>query len=239
MATNEVKPEDLLAEIEDVLRTMPPRQTLHTDTPEVFGWTGRAVAAIARWNRTQGVLARASANKLHNSSTYVIYEGFVGLMILLNEARGDLRMSTIGPVNAAIGAGLVFDYFDELRKQIAMAKSDLLFVDPYLDADFVSLYLPHVPDGVRIRLLARERLGSLVPAARLFAQQTNAQLQLRSASKFHDRYMIVDSAACFQSGASFKDGGRTSPTTITQITDAFAAVRQTYEDLWQTAKPEL
>jgi hypothetical protein len=148
-------------------------------------------------------------------------------------------MRTIGPVNVAIGSGLVFAYFDELRKQIAMAKSDLLFVDPYLDADFVSRYLPQVSDGVRIRLLTRERLGNLIPAARLFAQQTNVQLQIRSASNFHDRYMIVDGATCFQSGASFKDGGRTSLTTITQITDAFVAVRQAYEDLWQRAKPEL
>lgn len=48
----------------------------------------------------------------------------------------------------------------------------------------------------------------------------------------HDRYVFVDRTACYQSGASFKDGAKKSPTTLTQITDAFAAVQQTYEALW-------
>ena len=126
----------------------------------------------------------------------------------------------------AIGHGLVFDYFDEIRKQIATANQDLLFVDPYLDADFVSRYLPHAAGGVSVRLLAREKLSTLLPAVRQFSHQTGGTIEVRSASNFHDRYLIVDRALCFQSGASFKDGGRTSPTTITQITDAFASVQR-------------
>lgn len=133
---------------------------------------------------------------------------------------------------------MVFNYFDEIRKLIASAQSDLFFVDPYLDADFVSRYLPHVATGVSIRMLAREKLNTLLPAVKMFVQQTSSAIEVRSALKFHDRYVIVDKASCFQSGASFKDGGRVSPTTITEITDAFAAVRQTYEDIWTTGKPE-
>ena len=59
-------------------------------------------------------------------------------------------MKTIGPVNAAMGHSRIFDYFDEVRKIIEHAKQDLLFVDPYLDAEFVSRYLPHVAAGVSI-----------------------------------------------------------------------------------------
>ena len=50
--------------------------------------------------------------------------------------------------------------------------------------------------------------------------------------------MIVDQAACYQSGASFKDGAKKAPTTLTQITDAFPVVLQIYEDLWSQAKVE-
>jgi hypothetical protein len=152
----------------------------------------------------------------------------------LHEARADLRLSTVGPVNKAIDTGLVFDYFDEIRKQID--KTDLFFIDRYLDADFISRYLPHVSSGVSVRLLAREKLKTLLPATQLFAQQNKVKIAVRSADNFHDRYKIIDGKACFQSGASFKDGGRTSPTTITQITDAFPAVQKTYEDLWQSAQ---
>ena len=129
----------------------------------------------------------------------------------------------------------MFDYFDEVRKIIAEAKSDLLFVDPYLDGEFVSRYLGQVGSGVSVRLLARERLPSLKPAVEAFAKQTSLSIEVRSAPNFHDRYIFVDRMACCQSGASFKDGAKNAPTTITQITDAFTAVRKTYEDLWSSA----
>jgi hypothetical protein len=234
----DLKPEDLLAEVEDVVRTMPPRTTMHQDTQENFSWFGRAVAAIARWDIMQGGIARSYVTQFHNPMAAESHKGYQGLMTLLHEARANLRMTTLGPVNTAIGKGLVFDYFDELRKQIELAKKDVFFIDPYLDADFVSKYLPCVSSGVAIRLLGRERLATLVPAAALFAKQSNAHIEVRSAPNFHDRYLIVDAVACFQSGASFKDGGRTSPTTITQITDAFRAVQTTYEELWRNGKSQ-
>ena len=63
-------------------------------------------------------------------------------------------------------------------------------------------------------------------------------MQVRSAPNFHDRYLIVDRTACYHSGASFKDGAKSAPTTLTRITDAFAAILATYEGLWAGAKVE-
>ena len=216
---------------------MPPKATLRHQTEENLSWLGRAVAIISLWDGIQGIAARSHVAQFHDviSSN----KGYLGLMSLLHEARSTLRMQTLGPTNVAVGQGLVFNYFDEIRKLIEPSQKDLLFVDPYLDADFVSRYLPHVKAGVSIRLLAREKLNTLVPAVRLFIQQTGSTVEIRSAPKFHDRYVLVDGITCFQSGASFKDGGRLSPTTITEITDAFTAVRQTYEDLWKHGKNEL
>jgi len=85
-------------------------------------------------------------------------------------------------------------------------------------------YLPQVATGVTTRLLAREKLPTLLPAVDAFVQQSKAKVEVRSAPNFHDRYLIVDRVACYQSGASFKDGAKSAPTTLTQITDAFAAV---------------
>jgi hypothetical protein len=61
---------------------------------------------------------------------------------------------------------------------------------------------------------------------------------VRSTSGLHDRYMFIDKSSCYQSGASFKDGAKYAPTSLTQITDAFDAVWQTYNKLWDTAKVE-
>jgi hypothetical protein len=224
-----------LAEIEDVIRTMPPRDNLHHHSDEVLIWLGRATAAVSNWDGLKGVSFSTSVSNLHGGQNS--YHSSISIVILLHQARAALRLQTLGPVNVAIGQGLVFDYFDELRKPISLAKSDLLFVDPYLDADFVSRYLPSVSGGVTIRLLGSKLTKSLVPAARMFAAQTNAQVEIRSTKKIHDRYIFVDQQMCFQSGASFKDGGRISPTTITQIIDAFPAVLQTYERIWTEATP--
>ena len=147
-------------------------------------------------------------------------------------------MKTVGPLNAAVGKGSVFDYFDEIRKIVEPATRDVFFVDPYLDAEFVSRYLPHVRVGTAVRLLARERLATLLPAVDVFSKQSGIAIGVRSSPGFHDRYVFVDRAACYQSGASFKDGAKASPTTLTQITDAFPAVVQTYEDLWMAGKVE-
>jgi hypothetical protein len=94
-----------------------------------------------------------------------------------------------------------------------VAKSELLFIDPYLDAEFVSRYLAHVSQGVTVRLLARERLPTLLPAVAMLRQQNGLTVAVRSASGFHDRYVFVDRTICYQCGASFKDGAKKAPTT--------------------------
>lgn len=217
---------------------MPPRETLRHPTDENFAWLGRVSAFIEAWDNVKSISLVHAMNQFHNQQAAPAQEGFRKIMTLLNQARHDLRMKTIGPVNAAIGHGSVFDYFDEIRKIIEPAKQDIFFVDAYLDAEFVSRYLPHVAAGVSIKLLARERLQTLIPAVDLFVKQSGLTINVRATTGFHDRYIIVDKSACYQSGASFKDGAKAAPTTLTQITDAFTVVQQQYENLWDQAKVE-
>lgn len=230
--------EELLGEVEDVLRTMPPRETLRHPTDENFAWLGRVSAAIEAWDLVKGFSLGLALQQFQSTMARDANEGLRTILTLLHQARHDLRMKTIGPVNTAIGHGRVFDYFDEVRKVIESAKQDLFFVDPYLDAEFVSRYLTNVKAGTMIRLLTREKLPTLLPAVDLYVRQFNTTVSVRSGSGFHDRYVMVDRTACYQSGASFKDGAKAAPTTLTQITDAFPGVSKTYEDLWANAKIE-
>ena len=228
--------EHLLAEAEELLRTVP-TGGFHRGQ-EAESWLGRAAAVIEEWSPTKAKAVQECL-KLINSGVIMHGDaGTRGLMTLLQQARHSLRMETLGPISAVFPQGMVFDYFDEVRKLLQLARADVLFVDPYLDADFVARYLPHVAAGVAVRLLARERLATLLPAVDAFTRQSNARVEVRSAQGFHDRYVFIDAAGCYQSGASFKDGARTAPTTLTQITDAFAAVQKTYEDIWIQAKSE-
>jgi hypothetical protein len=230
--------EQLLVEAEDILKTMPPRPTIRHATEENLAWFGRALALVEQWKLEMGSLMRAYIERIHGVAASDAVVALTSTLTLLQQVRHDLRMQTLGPVNLALQHGMVFDYFDEIRKIIELSHQDLFFIDPYLDAEFVSRYLPHVPPGVSTRLLAREKLHTLLPAVDAFVQQTAAKVQVRSAQKFHDRYLIVDRTACYHSGASFKDGAKSAPTTLTQITDAFAAMLATYEGLWSGAKAE-
>ena len=118
--------EQLLAEVEDLLRTMPSAVALKDNTAESFGWLGRTGAVIGAWDSAQYLIFRFALNDFHEQfGQSSISKGFRQIMILLHEAQHDLRMRTIGPVNLAIGQGRVFEYFDELRKILGLASQDV------------------------------------------------------------------------------------------------------------------
>jgi hypothetical protein len=103
-----MKTADLLAEIEDIIRLMPARAMLMRDTQENFSWLGRVVAAVARWSPDAGERARRCVEKLQAVMAADAQRGYLGLMVILNEARSDLRLETLGPINTAIGAWACF-----------------------------------------------------------------------------------------------------------------------------------
>jgi hypothetical protein len=61
---------------------------------------------------------------------------------------------------------------------------------------------------------------------------------VRSSTALHDRYLFVDRAVCYLSGASFKDGAKNAAATLTQIVDAVQPMLDTYERLWGAGKVE-
>jgi hypothetical protein len=235
-------PDLLLLEVEEIIRSMPSQRDFVANPQKCLPWLGRASAAMNAWDSIRSIAhfeplvqqysrASAQSGNLHFGPTHQ------SLLVLLHQAQSDLRLKTTGPLSVGVPSGRVFEYFDEVRKLIESAKADLLFVDPYIDAEFVSRYLPLVSDGTAVRILARERIQTLKPAVGAFVAQTGYSVVIRSATGFHDRYLFVDGLAGYQSGASFKDGAKKAPTTLTQITDAFSVVLATYEQLWAQATP--
>jgi uncharacterized protein YjiS (DUF1127 family) len=110
----------------------------------------------------------------------------------------------------------------------------VLFIDPYIDATFVTRYLPQVPQAVGVRLLTAERqAAALRQSLNLYQQQhgTVAELRVVPDRSLHDRHLIIDRRDVYQSGASFKDGARNAPTSINQIVStwlqtSFACMKQ-------------
>lgn len=235
----------VLAEIEDVIRSMPERDKLHWDSLDILAWYGRATAAMHNWDGGAGRFAWDFAlNDLRSGRASA--NAPARIITLLHQAQSDLRLKTIGPINVAIGQGQVFTYMDTMRKLIQMAKSDLLFVDRYIDGGFVSDYLPHIPGGVRVRILTRRdkqtatHLATLLPMAKAYATQYSQSVEIRSHSDFHDRLLMTDGITGYASSCSFKDGPRTAGAMITQHeASIFSSIKQDNEALWTSGNVEL
>jgi hypothetical protein len=230
-------PELMLAEVEDILRSMPPRETIRHELPENFLWLGRGAAIVSMWDPVTGAVFNTYVAALQRRMAEGTTEAFRKIVITLYQVQHDLRMRTMGPINAAVFKGATFDYFDAIKKVVQQSKFDLFFIDPYLDADFIGRYLPLVDNGVTIRLLTTDKkLATLLPAVEAFATQYGSTIFVRENPNLHDRYVLVDGAQCYQSGASFKDGPRNADTAVTQIVDLFEEVKAGYERRWVEAK---
>ncbi len=235
-----INKEQLLAEVEDVLRTAPTLQAFAQDSggEEHLAWLGRAAAAIELWDLSKTPRVSMALAGVPSDFLDPCQKALSTLKVLLQQARAALRLE-LGRTGIVVAQGQVFDYFDELRKVIETARSEVFFVDAYLDAEFVPRYLPHLADGVAIRLLGgTKRMPTLLPAVDLFARQNGRTVDVRSSERLHDRYVFLDRAICYLSGASFKDGAKNAPAVLTQLTDPFVAVWDTYEGLWNTGKVE-
>lgn len=232
-----VPSEKLLGEVRDLIRSMPDNAGFGTGARETLQWIGRLAATARLWDSVRGDLKFQTIGlKLRSPDDARRAVGIRDLTALLYEMEYDLVLKSDGGTTIVVEPGKTYQYFDELRRVIEAARKDLLFVDPYLDADFVSRYLPSIHKGVAARLLTSDRkIKTLVPAVTEFVRESGSKVEVRVASGLHDRYLFVDSRACYQSGASFKDGAARSATTITQIVDALEPIQNMYEHRWQEA----
>ena len=182
-------------------------------------------------DRHSGIMSPVSANMTLNAQTEFVTRA--------RSVLTQLQLITNTFTTRQLGAGAVHDYFEEIRQLAAGATSDVLFIDPYIDATFVTRYLPQIPQGVSVRLLTAERqAAALRQSLDLYQQQHGAGAELRVLPNrsMHDRYLVIDARDVYQSGASFKDGARNAPTTINQIVDAAAELVRAHEANWAGAR---
>ena len=81
-----IAPEQLLAEIEDVIRTMPSRETIHQDSPEILSWMGRASAVIHVWDPVRAVTFNRHITDVHAPMANDSYRGLLGMIKMLHQA---------------------------------------------------------------------------------------------------------------------------------------------------------
>ena len=104
--------------------------------------------------------------------------------------------------------GQIYDAFDQMKKFVRMARSELIVIDPYFD-DSVLPLVAQKREGVSILVVknTRKNLLHAVDVARFNAQYGDT-LTVRESTKFHDRFLIIDRTSLIHVGASFNHLGK-------------------------------
>ena len=123
---------------------------------------------------------------------------------LILDAMQDKRF----PPQKVFYDGQIYDAFEQMKKFVRMAKSELIIIDPYF-ADCVLPLVAQKRQGVSVLVVknSRQKLLHAVDVARFNAQYGNS-LTVRTSDKFHDRFLIIDKVALIHVGASLNHLGK-------------------------------
>ena len=104
--------------------------------------------------------------------------------------------------------GQIYDAFEQMKKFVRMARSELIIIDPYF-ADCVLPLIAQKRQGVSVLVVknSRNRLLHNVDVTRFNAQYGNS-LTVKVSDKFHDRFLIIDKTTLIHVGASLNHLGK-------------------------------
>ena len=104
--------------------------------------------------------------------------------------------------------GQIYDAFEQMKKFVRMAKTELIIIDPYF-ADCVLPLIAQKRQGVSVLAVknSRNKLLHAVDVAKFNAQYANS-LTVKTSDKFHDRFLIIDKTTLIHVGASLNHLGK-------------------------------
>ena len=162
----------------------------------------KTLASIAPLlERIEALDRRQVADQARNESNQIRNEERFKLIL---DAMQDKRF----PPQKIFYDGQIYDAFDQMKKFVFMAKSELIVIDPYFDDSVLPLIAQKRP-GVSVLVVKNRRKDLLhaVDVARFNAQYANS-LTVKESTKFHDRFLIIDKSALIHVGASFNHLGK-------------------------------
>ena len=133
-----------------------------------------------------------------------------------NQARNEERFKLIldamqdkkFPPQKVFYDGQIYDAFEQMKKFVRMAKTELIIIDPYF-ADCVLPLIAQKRQGVSVLAVknSRNKLLHAVDVAKFNAQYANS-LTVKTSDKFHDRFLIIDKTTLIHVGASLNHLGK-------------------------------
>ena len=133
-----------------------------------------------------------------------------------NQARNEERFKLIldamrdktFPPQKVFYDGQIYDAFEQMKKFVRMAKTELIVIDPYFDDSVLPLIAQKRP-GVLVLVVKnlRKNLLHAVDVAKFNAQHGNT-LTVKESTVFHDRFLIIDKSILIHVGASLNFLGK-------------------------------
>jgi len=104
--------------------------------------------------------------------------------------------------------GQIYDAFEQMKKFVRMARSELVIIDPYF-ADCVLPLVAQKRQGVSVLVVknSRSRLLHNVDVTQFNAHHGNS-LTVKVSDKFHDRFLVIDKTTLIHVGASLNHLGK-------------------------------
>jgi hypothetical protein len=126
------------------------------------------------------------------------------LAVKVNEIDMQIK-SNIIPTQGVFFDGQIFDAYELVSKIIRSANKSIVLIDNYMNENTL-IHLSKKKKGVKAILLTKSQNKQLI----LDVKKANEQyedFELRTFTKSHDRFVIIDENEVFHLGASLKDLG--------------------------------
>lgn len=239
-----MEPDRLYHELGFLIAEMPDMNTDQWRAPEGQRWLGRATALI---EQSGSVMDTATFNvaveNLHSIRSYPDHVQQITAVLYRVLARAELQASP-SVRGAFIPVGEAFSAFTALSKILAEARSIVMFVDPFADANLLTDFAVLVPESITIQILAdaSARKAALAPAVRHWEQQYGSirplEARLANARSLHDRLIIIDERESWSLGQSFNALAARAPTSLLRADPETAQLKiAAHAQIWQRADP--
>ncbi|MBB6227787.1 hypothetical protein [Polymorphobacter multimanifer] len=222
--------------------------------PEVPTGNERGSSEVLRWlGQAQHLIETVSGivdhNRFCSMRSTMLSATAISAEVQMRHIRGLLysalaKAEMIAPTaarGAFIPAGNTFDALTAIGGVLRDCKGFVLVVDPYLDVVALTDFLPMVPAGVPLRLLAstKQRNNGLAEAVARWEVQygPTRPLELRFAAPrlLHDR-LIIDEEKIWSLSQSFNAIAQRSPAMVQRVSPEIDTVkRAAFSDIWDNA----
>lgn len=123
----------------------------------------------------------------------------------VNEISFQIKSSEI-PNQGVFFDGQVFDAYELASKIIRSAKKNIVLIDNYIDESTLT-HLSKKTKAVKVLLLTKTISKQLTLDAKK-ANEQYGNFEIKSFTKSHDRFLIIDNTEVYHLGASLKDLGK-------------------------------